>query len=299
MLALVLPLTCCGQSGSTSMLKSSDLLADATILRSAYEQLHPGLYRYNSKAEMDREFAALNRHLDHDQTLQDAFLAFSEFAAKVRCGHTQANPFNQAKPVVEALFKSPARLPFYFDWIGGHMIVTHDFTPGHVLPPGTDVVGINHVPTSAILTRLLTVTRADGANDSKRVAQLAVNGDSNYETFDLYYPMFFPQQNVTDSPLIRKPKSLKAEVVAVSPLTFEQRIAPIKQREQQRQGGERLSLNGTIWPMGADTCECRLGHSITASGTGNCGSTSTWMRPLSITPPLSSSTFEATKAETM
>jgi len=34
-------------------LKSSDLLADAAIMRSAYEQLHPGLYRYNNKAEMD------------------------------------------------------------------------------------------------------------------------------------------------------------------------------------------------------------------------------------------------------
>ena len=48
------------------------------------------------------------------------------------------------------------------------------------------------VSAQRILSKLMTVARADGANDSKRIAQLAVTGDSNYETFDLYYPMFFP-----------------------------------------------------------------------------------------------------------
>jgi hypothetical protein len=90
-------MTCLAQVPAAPMSKSGDLQADAAILRSACEQLHPGLYRYNSKAEMDEDFAVLNHQLAHDQSLQDAFLAFSEFAAKIRCGHTQANPFNQPK----------------------------------------------------------------------------------------------------------------------------------------------------------------------------------------------------------
>jgi len=125
---------------------------------------------------MDQDFAALNRQLVHDQSLQDAFLAVSAFPAKVRCGHTQANPFNQQKALINELFRSPTRLPFYFDWLDGHMIVTRNFTPNHLLPPGTEVKKINGVPTSAVLRKLLSIARADGANDSKRVAQLAVNG---------------------------------------------------------------------------------------------------------------------------
>ena len=66
------------------LLKAGDLRSDTTVLREAYEELHPGLYRHNTKAHMDAAFADLDRELDHDQTLQDAFLAFSEFAAKVR-----------------------------------------------------------------------------------------------------------------------------------------------------------------------------------------------------------------------
>ena len=82
--AVLLLAACCqGQVTKAPVLKASDLQADEAILRSAYEQLHPGLYRYNSKAQMDADFGVLHHQLDHDQTLQDAFLAFSEFAAKV------------------------------------------------------------------------------------------------------------------------------------------------------------------------------------------------------------------------
>ncbi len=251
-LTLFAAVICHAQTAAVPMLKSADLLADAVSLRSAYEQLHPGLYRYNTKAEMDRDFAALNRQLSHDQSLQDAFLAFSVFAAKVRCGHTQANPFNQQKAVTDALFKSPTRLPFYFDWLQGHMIVTRDFTPNHLLPSGTEVKKINGVPASAVLRKLLPIARADGANDSKRVAQLAVNGDSIYETFDLYYPMLFPQKGGTDTLTIVTPKSPKARQVSVTPLTFEQRIAPIKQREDQRKGGDEALFEWKRMPDGSD-----------------------------------------------
>lgn len=172
------------------MLQSGGLLA-AAILRSAYQQLHPGLYRYNSGPEMDAVFAELNERLSRDQTLGEAFLNFSQFAAKVRCGHTQANPFNQPKLVVDALFKSPTRLPFYFEWLDETMIVTRDFTPSHQLPVGTEVASINGTDVSEILARLLSITRADGANNGKRIAQLAVTGDSEFETFDLYNPYSF------------------------------------------------------------------------------------------------------------
>ncbi len=250
-LILLLAGACHAQLVKAPLLKSNGLLADAAVLRHAYENLHPGLYRYNSKEQMDAHFTALNLQLDHDQTLREAFLAFSEFAAAIRCGHTYANPFNQPKSVVEALFKSPARLPFYFDWLDKRMIVTRDFTPDHVLPPGTEVTRIDGAPASTVLTRLLTIARADGANDTKRIAQLAVNGDSEYETFDLYYPMFFLRESPNFALLIKKPKSRKAEQIAVKPLTFEQRIAPIKERETQRKGGQDALFDWKYLPGGS------------------------------------------------
>ena len=219
------------------MLKASELQADAVILRQAYEQLHPGLYRYNTKSQMDADFDELTRRFGHDQSLQDAFLAFSEFAAKVRCGHTQANPFNQSEAVIRALFKSPTRLPFYFVWIDRRMIVTRDFTPDHVLSPGTEILQINGIQSDTILSKLMLIARADGSNDAKRIAQLAVTGDSEYEAFDLYYPMYFPWKSADYALVVRKPGSTRNEQVSVAALTFEQRVAPIQQRESERKGG--------------------------------------------------------------
>jgi hypothetical protein len=228
---------CAAQNEAMPRLKAADLRSDATVLREAYEELHPGLYRYNTKAQMDAAFADLDRELDHDQTLQDAFLAFSEFAAKVRCGHTQANPFNQSKQAIQVLFKSTTRVPFYFVWVDRHMVTTQDFSESRAFARGTEIVSINGVPTQTILARLMTIARADGANDSKRVAQLAVTGDSEYETFDLFYPMFFPLQQARFDFVVRRPGSQRTEQVSARPLSFEERIAPIRQREAARKGG--------------------------------------------------------------
>lgn len=186
---------------------------------------------------MDFKFANLSHRLDHDQTLQDAFLALSEFAAEVRCGHTQANPFNQSKEVVQALFKSQARVPFYFVWLDRRMIVTDDFSLTHSFPAGTEIISINGVPVQTILARLITIARADEANDSKRIAQLAVTGDSEYETFDIYYPMFFPPRGKRFEILARLPGAQRQTRISAEGLTFEQRVAPIKERERQRNGG--------------------------------------------------------------
>lgn len=137
---------------------------------------------------------------------------------------------------MDALFKSPTRVPFYFKWIQRSMVVTQDFTPDHSLPRGTEILSIDGVQTSVILARLLSIARADGSNDNKRIAQLEVNGNSEYPTFDIYFPLFFPQKSTVMALRIRKPGSAKAEQIVVQPLTFEERIASIKKRDDQRKG---------------------------------------------------------------
>lgn len=176
----------CAESQTPPLLRAADLRSDEAILREAYEAMHPGLYRYNNKTQMDAAFAELDQQLDHDETLQEAFVAFSEFAAKVRCGHTQANPFNQSQELTQALFKGATRVPFYFQWLNRSMIVTVDFSANHAFPAGTEIISINAIPAQSILAKLMTIARADGANDNKRIAQLSVTGDSEYETFDIY-----------------------------------------------------------------------------------------------------------------
>jgi len=225
---------------NNTLIKSADLESDATVLRKAYEELHPGLYRYSSKAEMDAKFETLRKDLSHDLPLQDAYVAFSLFAAQVKCGHTYPNFFNQKKAIAAALFEGHNRVPFYFRWLDQKMIITNDFTPDHQIPRGTEVLSINGTPVRAILDRLMAIARADGSNDAKRVAYLEVTGDSIYEAFDVYFPMFFPQKSTLLQLVVQRPSETKRLPLTVQALTFEQRIAPIKAREAGRKGGNDI-----------------------------------------------------------
>jgi Peptidase family S41 len=183
-------------------LRAADLQADVGVLEKAYTQLHPGLYRYNTPAQMSGHFQALRRALDHDQSVADAYLAFSQFAATLRCGHSYANFYNQPKAIQAALFDAGPRVPFHFRWLGDRMVVTRNLSTDASLVPGTEVLAIDGIPSATILARLMTIARADGANDAKRIASLEVQGNDGYEAFDVFLPLFFPQTARPDRPFV-------------------------------------------------------------------------------------------------
>lgn len=206
------------------LIPAAGLQEDAAILRSAFETLHPGLLRYNTPAQIDEAFGALGAEFERDRTLSEAYLAFSKLAATVKCGHTYANFFNQGEPVREALLERP-RIPFAFRWIDRRMIVTRPLSANCRLSRGTEVLTIDDVPVGTILERLMTVARADGHNDAKRVASLQVEVTSRYETFDVFWPLFFPSERRDVTLTIREPRSTATKQVVVPLMTFAERAA--------------------------------------------------------------------------
>ncbi|MBK8465273.1 MAG: peptidase S41 [Chloracidobacterium sp.] len=212
-------------SAAGQMISSADLKSDLAILRRAYEQLHPGLYRYNTKAQMDASFADLERQFSRDMSLREAYVKISVFLAKVKCGHTYTNFYNQPKSIVEALFKGKNRVPFYFRWLDGQMIVTRSFDADTNIKPGTEIVSINGTQAKEILEKLMTIARADGSNDAKRVSYLEVGGNDRWEAFDIYFPMFFPPKALQMELVMRPIGSSKTVKALVMPLTDEERKA--------------------------------------------------------------------------
>jgi len=179
-----------GCATTASSLRGSALASDVRLLRRAYETLHPGLYRYNTKPEMDALFERLEADWEKGPALPEAYLSLSGLLAKVRCGHSYANFYNQSDAVSEALFAGPGKLPFLFTWLGGKMVVTD--------PQGTDglargdaVEQINGVRSEDVLKALLPYARADGNNAAKRVSLMSVSGLDQYETFDVFYDLVF------------------------------------------------------------------------------------------------------------
>ena len=153
-----------------------------------------------------------------------AYLAVAQFTGTLRCGHTFPNPANQPNATADAVFRRTPRVPFYFRWLDGRMIVTHDASAERAFPRGTEVLAINGVPTATILSRLLDYARADGANDAKRLANLGLRPAERWEAFDVYFPLVFPQASGQWSFTVRPPGESPRLVRAI-PATVAQRMA--------------------------------------------------------------------------
>lgn len=218
---------------------AAQLQADARILRTAYDTLHPGLYRYRTPEEISALYAQLDEQLAHDLPLGAAFVAFSEFAAQLRCGHSYCNFWNQPKSVASVLFERADRLPFHFRWLEGRMIVTTNRSAEPQLVPGAQILTIDDIPAEAILARLLRIARADGGNDAKRVRYLEINGDTEYEAFDIFFPLYFhgaPEYSLR----ILSPGATEPRTVRVAALNLEQRRAPMQEAARRSEAGEPI-----------------------------------------------------------
>jgi hypothetical protein len=188
---------------------AGELRDDIAILRRALA-LHPGLFRYRTPDDLARRLSALERAYATAPDQEGRFLALSAFLATIRCGHSQCNPYNQRRAVAEALFDRPTRLPFEFAWIDRRMVVLADRSGGR-LPPGTLIAAIGGEPAPALLARLLAYARADGHNDAKRVAQMAMRNTDRFETFDIYQGLISPPGSGIFRLRYRLPSGVEAE----------------------------------------------------------------------------------------
>ncbi len=204
------------------------LLKDVDILERAYTAMHAGLYRYQSQAQSKAGFASLRMRLKNGTSLREAYLTFSEFAATIHCGHTYANFYNQETEVVRALFKGRNRVPFLFQWIGGRMVITRWVGELPSLPPGTEIQAINGISCKSIFSKLMKITRADGANDYKRRAYLNVEGNDKWEAFDIFLPLYYPSIANSVEVKFRRVSSTKSETLRVNLMTAEERLKAVK-----------------------------------------------------------------------
>ncbi|HEX7808535.1 MAG TPA: S41 family peptidase [Thermoanaerobaculia bacterium] len=176
-----------------TVLTPAQLHEDFLVMKQAYTTLHPGLYRYNDEASLQRNFDALEAQLQKSLTRRQAYIAFSRFVATIRCGHTYANFFNQPDDVVAEVLNGADKVPFTFRIIGKRMFVTG--SADERIKAGTEITTINGVAVNAILDDLVRIVKGDGSNDGKRLNDLQVTGRGEYEAFDVYFPLLYPPVN--------------------------------------------------------------------------------------------------------
>jgi hypothetical protein len=168
-------------------LSAKEAQRELRILRRALTDLHAGLYRYRTPAELDAEFARAEAEVVDGSDALEMYRIVSRISAAVRCGHTWTNPSNQGPAVQRALGALPT-LPFRVRVLESRLLVTASADPR--VPVGAEVLGIDGRTPVELIAELMPYLRADGGNDGKRLSQL--DHDRNGGALDRLLPLLHP-----------------------------------------------------------------------------------------------------------
>ncbi len=175
------------------MLSPQKLQEDFAVFKKTLTTIHPGIYRYNTPQNLEKEFGELESKLEREMPESGFFILISQFLSKLKCGHTYTNPYNQDKNLRERLFNQRNHLPFYFQIVNGKIIITANASSKNI-SLGSEITRINGVEVSKIIEKLLTVTKADGNSTlENRINSIGLsrNEAESYALFDWYFPLFF------------------------------------------------------------------------------------------------------------
>jgi C-terminal processing protease CtpA/Prc len=150
---------------SSTMFTPQQLVEDFRIARKALEEGHPGVYRYVTKAKLDRQFDAAEKKLDHPMDAYGFFRVLAPTVAAIECGHTGVN-----LPVTEQdLFhKSVLALPLQITFIGKKVFIFRDYAHEDGALAGSELLAINGTRIDKIVASLLAVVPADGEIPTSR-----------------------------------------------------------------------------------------------------------------------------------
>ena len=153
---------------------------DFKIFRSALEEGHPGIYRYNSKPKMDSIFSAAEISITRAMDESEYKLLLSKVASQIGCGHLAvlAPKTEQGKFDQEATF-----IPFQPYYSEGKLFVLTNFSAvpdnGFV---GARIVSINGHSTNNMLKDMFAIMPADGNNKTYKYRNL---------TYTKYFTRYF------------------------------------------------------------------------------------------------------------
>ena len=215
---------------SDKIISSAEMVGEINLIKTSFTALHPGIYRYETPAQVDSLFNAYRRKVEKPLSERQYFILLSQLVANVKCSHTYLNPYNQQDAVREHLF-SKSFLPFLFRIVDGKMIITNNLSTNQKISRGDEVLNINGVSVRTLIDSLLTVSRSDGRNGlGKQLDNINIEpadvGYRDYTLFDTYAPLFFHEMfNVKQYVLLTRPYGSKNHRTVI--------VGAVSKRERQ------------------------------------------------------------------
>lgn len=179
----------CTLAAAADTLTPQQAKRDAEILVRTLRALHPALDKYRSQSAVDASFERFQKRAGDARNAAEMYLAATELAASVRCGHTWTNVLNQQGAIKERLLESNDKLPLTMTLVEGRWLVLDSATPG--ISAGDELVSIDGHSSAQVIARMMPYLRADGSSDGKRLRQLG-HDRSDYSMMDIVWPLLAP-----------------------------------------------------------------------------------------------------------
>ncbi len=145
------------------------MLEDFRYMKKALQQCHPGLYRYQSRAQIDSLFNATEAGIGESMSLYEGFALFSRLTSAIRCAHTVLTP---QENWMDLFFQEVRHFPYQVFFIGDKAYLTVNRTRDKTIKPGAELLSINSMPADSIRQRLFRHLPADGYNQTLKAWQI-------------------------------------------------------------------------------------------------------------------------------
>lgn len=164
-------------SGFSALLTPSQMQADFDLMRHALEEAHPGLYRYSTKAEMDRMFDAQRAKLTRPMTRSQFEVVAAQTLASIHCGHTRMG----WDPDMEAAIRNGRTFPLRVTFEGERLMVLLNQTPDdRTIWPGMELISINGRSVPDLIKQFWAVTYADAGIETAKRHDIANDFQKDY-----------------------------------------------------------------------------------------------------------------------
>ncbi len=204
------------QPNALDSLNENQAKQDVRIAIRALKELHPALNKYKTAAEMDAAFAKFEARGNAAKSATELYLAATELAAAIECGHTMTNPLNQGGVVRAALYEAKNKLPVQLTVVESRWLVLA--SADVAVRAGDEILAINDVPAADVIAKMLPYARADGSSDGKRLRQLSHDRFAT-SLMDLVWPLLSPPERGEYRLLVRRSEGATANV-RVAAMTF-------------------------------------------------------------------------------
>lgn len=195
------------------MLTPAQASSDVALMRRALETIHPGLYRYVSKAQVDASFARLEAQARQPIGTLALHREIARMVASIHCDHSKPE---LPDAIAEWRQTNASHLPLRFKLIEGRMIVVSG-----ALPKGAEITAINGRQVSQILNAVAPLVAYDGETDQAIAVKIADNSDLGGSDLEEYWPGLFGAPSQWDIAW-KVPGEAAAKTSQLAPISFDQ-----------------------------------------------------------------------------